>query len=389
MHMLSKQDLLIILVVLGLLSSCSTSIAEPTTIHNQIPNTPTSTAALPTQTPIPTRTPTDLPTETPIPTPTQAQPTSTPVDFLPDDLLEISTDNITRLQLLATLPVREIYALVFSHDGSMLATLSESWDDRFNDYLEVWDLESGSQVLALKKLDSPHALFFSSDDSRLSVFYANNGLDTYDLSQGKLAQSTPLDVDQMEISPDGSMMASGDSLGIGDESELKIIDLSTAGEILNFHLPGMIMHLSFSPDGRLFCTGSQLNNHYHNSVWALPDQGLVADLVDYVPYVFSPDGRFAAAVKDKQVTLFSTAGMAYVASYGFSDPYANPVPMGFSLNGDMLAIEDRYNIRFIIPDTGKELNNLADECEVKFSPDGKFLVTWCYQGDLKIWGVAP
>ena len=303
--------------------------------------------------------------------------------------MEINADNIIRLQLLTTLPVKEIYELVFSHSGSMLATLSEPWDDRFNDYLEVWDLESGVLVFTLEKLDSPHALFFSTDDSQLSVFYAAIGFDTYDLSQGVLTQSTPLEVDQMELSPDGSSMATGDSLGIGDESEIKIIDLATADELLYFLHPGMIMHLSFSPDGRLFCTGSQVNNHYHNSIWELPDQSLVTDLVDYVSLEFSPDSRFAAAAKDGQVYLFSTAGMAYVASYGYSDPYADPIPMGFSLSGDVLAVEDRYNIRFVIPDSGDELLNLPDECEVKFSPDGKFLVTWCYQGDLKIWGVTP
>jgi hypothetical protein len=81
--------------------------------------------------------------------------------------------------------------------------------------------------------------------------------------------------------------------------------------------------------------------------------------------------------------------MKYRASYGFSDPYANPYIQGFSLNGDILAIDDRYTIRFLVPKTGKELFNLPDECAAKFSPDGNILVTWCYQGDLKIWGVMP
>jgi len=66
-----------------------------------------------------------------------------------------------------------------------------------------------------------------------------------------------------------------------------------------------------------------------------------------------------------------------LASYGFLDPYTDPNPRGFSLRGDILVIEDRYTIRFLVPESGEELYNLPDECEVKFSPHGTFLVTWC------------
>ncbi len=118
-----------------------------------------------------------------------------------------------------------------------------------------------------------------------------------------------------------------------------------------------------------------------------------AELVDLINYetglLFSPDGSLAASAKDGQITLLSTDEMTYLASYGFSDPYVDPSPRGFSHDGDLLAIEDRYNIRFLVPDSGKELLNLPDECEVKFSPNGSLLVTWCYQGVLKIWGIKP
>lgn len=98
-------------------------------------------------------TPTTGPTETMRPTntlrPTNSihPPSSTPEPFLPSDLAQIGVENIGDLGLISGIPVMEIYNLAFSHSGKKLATLSEHWEDR-SDYLEVWDLLSGDQILS-------------------------------------------------------------------------------------------------------------------------------------------------------------------------------------------------------------------------------------------------
>ena len=380
MHLKRIRYLLLLLTFIILVSACDKSTAEPIPIHSQVANTPTTISIPSTDTPQPpTKTPTLVPTRTY--SPTQVPPTATSDPLLPEGLAQIDAGNIQQIQLLATLPVKEIYELTFSPSGNKLATLSEPWDDRFNDYLEVWDMTNGEQILLVEKWDSPEGLFFPPNETTL---YASNRL--YDLAKGEVIST--LEVVPKAFSPDGGTYATGNYQGSPDESTVQIFDLASEEEVFGLKNPGMVMYLNFSPDGRLLTGGFQVSNNYVVKVWDIATGDLMKDLVNYYTgLTFSPNGNLAAARKANQIILLSTDGMIYQASYGFSDAYANPNPRGFSISGDLLAIEDRYNIRFLVPETGKELMNLANACDVKFSPNGKILVTWCYQGDLKIWGV--
>jgi WD40 repeat protein len=347
-----------------------------------IPYTPTSPAVSqqPTQTPAPSVIPSQLP------------PSSSPVSFLPPGLASIEVDNITQLQLLNTLPVSEIYHLAFSASGNKLVTLSEPWDDRFNDYLEVWSLEEGVKLLELLKLPSPGKAFFSADESQVYVFTAGKGLDVYDLKQGDAVGTIPLEDDHLGFSQEGNMVVLARYQNSGDSSVVRLLDLNTKKELLSFTEPGMVMSLKLSPESNLLAIGSQIGNHYRISVREIPNQRLVTDLVDFDSgLIFSPDNSLAAISKNAQVTLFSTPWMTWKASYGFSDPFTHPMPMDFSWSqgNNLLALEDRYTIRFLVAETGKELYSLPDACEVRFSPGTTVLLTWCYQGDLKIWGILP
>jgi WD40 repeat protein len=371
-----------IVVFIIQLSACSRSTDESTLVPSQVTSNPTLTTIPLTDTPQPpTKTATLAPTETP--TPTQIPQTSTPEPLLPENIIQINAGNIQQLQLLATLPVKEIYELAISPSGNKLATLSEPWDDRFNDYLEVWDMTNGEQILLVDKWDSPEGLFFPPDETAL---YASNRL--YDLTQGELVST--LEAVPQAFSPDGETYTTGNYQGSPDESTVQIIDLASKKEVLFLKNPGMVMYLDFSPDGRLLTGGFQVGNHFVVKVWDIAKGNLMTDLVNfYTGLTFSPDGNLAAAGKGNQIYLFSTDGMTYLTSYGISDPYDAPNPKGFSYNGDVLTIEDSSDIRFLVPETGKELLKLPNECNMKFSPNGKFLITWCYQGDLKIWGVKP
>jgi WD40 repeat protein len=377
-----KWSLILVVLSLVSLSACDTGIKLPTPSQTLAGKTATVVKVPATDTLIPaTLTPTLQPTQTN--QPTSIPPTPIPEPFLPESLQQIGAENITKLELLANLPVREIYDLAFSPSGNLVATYSEPWDDRFNDTMEVWDLTTGNQILTVDKWDSPSGLFFPPDETKL---YADNRL--YDLASGEVIQT--LEVAPQAFSPDGRTYATGDYLGTPDESIIKLIDTESQKEVFSLTHPGMVMHLEFSPDGRLLVGGFQVGNNYVNKIWEIYTGAEVVDLINYeTGILFSPDGSLAASVKNGQITLFSTDKMTYLASYGFSDPYVDPSPMGFSGANDLLAIEDRYTVRFLVPDSGKELMNLPDECAVKFSPNGSLLVTWCYQGDLKIWEVRP
>ena len=384
-----RKHSLFFIVFLILIAGCDNPTGALTIEAPQPSCTNTSTILPATSVLIPPEmTPTREPTKAS--TPTEVPPSPFPEPFLPPGLAQISAGNIAEIQQLSIIPVKEIYDLTFSPSGNKLATLSEPWDDRFNDYMEVWDLESGSQNLYLQELDSPAKLFFSQDENLLYLFFADKGIEAYDLTNGTLVRTIALEEDYLDFSPDGKTVAVGKFLGNVNTSMVRTLDLTTEKELSNFYDPGIIMNLKFLPDGSMLSMGMQILNHYRISVWELPSQVLVIELMDYDSgLIFSPRGSLTATVKGGQVYIFSTDGMIWRASYGFVDPFTNPNPRDFSLNGNVLAIEDRYNIRFLVPDTGEELFNLPNECDVKFSPNGNTLVTWCYQGDLKIWGIMP
>jgi len=252
-------------------------------------------------------------------------------------------------------------------------------EDR-TDYLEVWDLTTGEQVLLVENLLSTGGLYFPKDESTL---YVANQL--YDLALGEVIGT--LKANPMAFSPDGTTFATGNYLGEPQDSVIRLIDLATQKEILSLMNPGMVQKLEFSPDGRLLA-GEFQGFPFHAIVWDISNRAGILDLVDhYTGLAFSPDNQLAASVKQGRVYIYYADKMTYRGSFTFVNPDADPDCLEFSLQGDILAIEDRYTIWFVVPESGLVLMNLPDVCMVKFSPTGNLLVTWCFQEELKIWGV--
>jgi len=366
------------------LSSNSKQTSKPLATLSAIDNTPTLQKPTWTLTLEASDTVTFSPTSTSTPIPE----TATPEPFLPFDLALIVPENVANLQKLGEIPVEEIYAISFSASGEKLATLSERWQDRSR-YLEAWDLVSGKQLLFLDQLKNPWETFFSADETQLFVFYPRKNLDIYDLEQQVLLESQEMGADRIDFSPDRKSLATGDILGIGDESVLKTIDLASNIEGFSLTTTGMLMRIGFSPDGRFLTAGVQRGNHFHDYVWEISSNELKTDIIDnQYGLTFSPDSELAALSNGQTINILSTHTWALRYSYTFSDPYRNAKPKSFSLDGNILVFEDRNNLVFIQSDTGRELTSLPSECDARFSPNGKYLLTWCYQGALRIWGVV-
>ena len=181
----------------------------------------------------------------------------------------------------------------------------------------------------------------------------------------------------------------GDILGIGDESVLKTINFASKAEEFSLNTPGMLMKVGLSPDGRFLTAGIQRGNHFHDLIWELSSQELKADFIDnQYGITFSPDSKLAALSSGQTINILSTHTWALSYSYTFSDPYRNAKPKSFSLDGKILVFEDRYDLVFLQAETGVELTTLEGECDGRFLPSGKYLLSWCYQGALRIWGVV-
>lgn len=393
-----KKDrrLLIFVLFIVLMPSCRFITGTSTLKPSQITQKATFTSEQITtnnehliETPTTGPTETLRPSNTLRPTDTIHPPLFTPEPFLPSGLAQIGVENIGGLGLISGIPVMEIYNLAFSQSGKKIATLSEYWEDR-SDYLEVWDLLSGDQILSQENLDAPWNPFFSPDENLLFVTYNNQGIYIYDLIQQKVVRRVDISADWSDFSPDGKSIAVGDYLGTPEESTIRLIDLETEEERFTSTLPGMVMDINYSPDGSLLTSGFQSSNHFRELVWDISTQEIVADLMDYdYLLTFSADNSLAALAKGGEIYILSTDDWVLISSYGSEDPYRTMKPRDFSLNGDILAVEDRYNIVFLETNTGEELFTLPNECDVRFSPQGTTLLTWCYQGELKIWGVIP
>jgi WD40 repeat protein len=185
------------------------------------------------------------------------------------------------------------------------------------------------------------------------------------------------------------MLAASLYLSAAEESTISIMDLASEREQLVIKTPGLVMEVKFSPDGTLLVGGFQRGNYYFDYVWDVSTGELLAELMDYqYGLTFSPDSSTAVAAKGEKVSVFSTSNWALLNNIGFADPYRDVAPKSFSPDGSILAGEDRDAILFNKLDTGEQLYVLPDECDVRFSPTGRILITWCYQGDLKIWGAT-
>ena len=388
---MTKYRLKLVYILLTLmLITCRSGKDTPTPKFVQPEPIKTSTTIPPTLTlEQKIKTPTDSPTDTLEPTDTNTPPTLTLVPFLPAGLAQIGKDNIADLKIVAELSASEIYALAFSQSGKKLVTLSEHWEDRSN-YLQIWDLTSGELLLNLDDLESPWNPSFSTDENFLYILYPSEGIAIYDLNQKKLTRIMDVKADWSAFSPDGNILMVGNYLGTPDESTIRLLDMDTDEVRMTLTHPGMVMYLEFSPDGDYLIAGFQGQKHFRDLVWEESTLELVADFIDYNHNLtFTPKGDMIATVKDRKVYIFSTDQWVLNHYYGFDDPYSNVKPKDFSESGDLLAVEDRYDILFLDAMTGETLFDLPGECDVRFSPDGTTLFTWCYQGEMKIWGAMP
>jgi len=372
-----KKLLISALILLILSLSCKPNVTPPIpepdlatatrTILLAITNTPTSTLS-----PTVTHTPEFVPSRTPTP-------------FLPVGLEKIESRNVDSIEVVSQLPVKEIYELVFSPSGDKMATISERWTDR-SKYIQVWDLSTGAPIFSLENVGNPSKLFFSGDEAKLHVFIPYQSIEIYDLTQEVMTGTVDIVADQIAFSDDGRFIASGAYRGTLDESIIMVLEPSTNQEVLTLSNPGMVMHISFSPKADRVVAGFQINNHYRVNIWDTRTGELLKDLIDYETPIFSPDGTEAVTSNRDRIYVFDTASWVIKYSVEVGGTQSTYL-LDFSPDGGLLAVRHGYDIVFLDADDGQELFILPDECETTFSPTNYYLVTWCYQSDLKIWGI--
>lgn len=200
---------------------------------------------------------------------------------------------------------RAISNLVFSPDGLNMATTFASAIENQNS-LEIWST-TGWQITgtlstgtALQSAFAPGIDLLAVTPDRYAIRIWNIEEETW---QYTLFTSFTGAVTQIAFSPDGGVLASGHYDGL-----IRIWDMRTGTEILNFPTGAVVESLTFSSDGRLLASGGSFEDNLVR-IWDAGNGELLRELVGHqagvVKVLFSPDSQFlVSASYDGMVRLW-------------------------------------------------------------------------------------
>jgi WD40 repeat protein/class 3 adenylate cyclase len=194
-----------------------------------------------------------------------------------------------------------ISEMSFSPDGKRLATVGNN-----DGWVAVWDLDSGQPMTLTRGLPELYTIMFSPDGSQVATSSSpvetdpeKKGIHVWDAATGTelytLTITDTLAVWVVRYSPDGSLIAAGTQ-----EGEVRIFDTSSRElvQTLSGHT-GLVVDLAFSPDGERLASLSFDNTI---KVWDLATGEELATLYGQEGRLsgltFSPDGTRIVTVSD-------------------------------------------------------------------------------------------
>jgi len=324
--------------------------------------------------------------------------------------------------------VAGIRALVFSPDGSLLAVGSTgnvqvlSVEDKR--LLQVFDNPAKSELRDLR---------FHPDGATLAVLYSNR-LDIIDIKSGEvLGRQASLpgegarSISRFTWSPDGKLLALG-----WKDGKVALFDSYGGQLVLSFQplcMYGRVMDLGFSPDGErlaatLECVTAIWDVESGGLLQAIGDQtqgdtnswsadgsmiasiGLYSDLWVWdaatgEQLFYSPNNSYAgksiAWAPVKPIFSF-TDGSARILIWNASTKEARELSLpnetfwtsGWSIDGALLAASTPKGVTIWDTSTWKLFQKLDvfGTSQLRFSPDGRFLVTGSWFGVPSLWGLS-
>jgi WD40 repeat protein len=273
--------------------------------------------------------------------------------------------------------------VAFSAQGRYLASSSQDMS------IKVWDVSSGQEVHAFRMTSVDMSdIDISTDGSRLASAEAIWDLDSMEeiraLERGSRLPAS------VAFSPDGSALA----LGLFDQ-QITLWDVGSGQRVrtLEKREENRTKRMDFTPDGALLAAGVIDGSIRLFDVAS----GEIANVLQYAgetdihDLAFSPGGEYLASCgRVTAVILWDVAKREVVRRFGLAD---NCMSAAFSPDGTVLAASaggSWHDVRLWETESGTVLHVLKHNGQVTrvtFSPDGTLLASACLDHQIYVWGI--
>ena len=281
----------------------------------------------------------------------------------------------------------EVYSVIFSPDGKLLASCAETGDDT----ILLWDAQTGNLLKAITEDSDIESIAFSPDSSTLASATWSGEIHLWDVANTKLLRTCETENwmdsgNAMEFSPDGRTLACG-----FDGDAVCFWEVAT-GQLKNtIEHEDSVVSISYSPDG------SELASAMENGTiqfWDVATDKLKETIPNRIPHfssvVCSPNSNIFASGNDTNIQLWDLGtGKLLNTIIG---PRATIHSVAFSSDGTILASGgESQKARLWDVETGRFLGTFKGHTNtitsVDLSPDGTILATGSRDTTIRFWEV--
>lgn len=331
------------------------------------------------------------------------------------------------------------WTVAFSPDSKKILTAIpwRSYEMHGSIPVQIWDADTGEELLAMRDAADYSFACFSPDGSKILAIKDWTVGETallFDAADGRklgaFDYSKSFNLEQGVFSPDSRLMAIWSGPGAPDEGRLALFDLESGARIAEFHnRSGSINNAAFSPDSRsIVATSSDQTVRIFETVTGELERTLRGHGESVYNACFSPDGtrilscsgdgtariwdldtwgdkltfrahgapvRSASFSRDgERVLTASEDGTAAIQPLSGSGPLVElrghekaVINATFSPDGTRVLTEGLYETaRIWDAQTGEEIRRFQPGQFARFSPDGLRVVTADYRKDIyTIW----